>query len=201
MEIRRRKNCPVDCCGIQVNLLKICVIEETMDLEEMMLPSLNPSHPRPNFDWNQSSAHVKSFKITIRTLQLDHSEKWWSFASWTVGFLMILVIPILRLIFLKPADDKSNHQLVFQPIVVVVGILISGVSFIFLSQSMRKYGIQGILHLDIAAEETAQIREEYNKIIQRGAIQLAKLFFLLLFYMYFRNAGFTLISHLHLCPI
>lgn len=183
MEIRRRKNCPVDCCGIQVNLLKICVIqldmaiEEIMDLEEMLLPSLNPSRPRPNFDWNQSSAHVKSFKITIRTLQLDHSEKWWSFASWTVGLLMILVIPILRLIFLKPADNKSNHQLVFQPIVVVVGILISGVSFIFLSQSMRKYGIQGILHLDIAAEEITQIREEYNKIIQRGAKQLAKLFF------------------------
>ena len=31
---------------------------------------------------------------------------------------------------------------------------------------MRKYGIQGILHLDIAAEETTQIREECNKIIQ-----------------------------------
>lgn len=116
MEIRRRKNCPVDCCGIQVNLLKICVIqldmaiEEIMDLEEMLLPSLNPSRPRPNFDWNQSSAHVKSFKITIRTLQLDHSEKWWSFASWTVGLLMILVIPILRLIFFKTCRQQIESS-------------------------------------------------------------------------------------------
>ncbi|GLJ20392.1 hypothetical protein SUGI_0370480 [Cryptomeria japonica] len=129
-----------------------------------------------DFRWNPSSLHVKSFKRTIRTLQLDHSHKWWSLVSWIVGFVMILVIPILRLIYVKPADSKARHQLVFQPVVVVVGILISAISFIFLSQSMRKYGIQGILFLDIAADERSDIREEYNKIIQRGATQLAKLF-------------------------
>eukprot|EP01018_Ginkgo_biloba_P008123 Gb_34435 [translate_table: standard] len=60
--------------------------------------------------WIPSSLHVKSFKRTIRTLQLDHSQKWWGFISWIVGFFMILVIPILRLIFVKPADDESDHQ-------------------------------------------------------------------------------------------
>ncbi|KAH9319218.1 hypothetical protein KI387_020987, partial [Taxus chinensis] len=160
-------------------------IEERKDLEELLLESQhnangqhlwNPSRPSSDFNWNPSSLHVKSFKRTIRTLQLDHSQKWWSLVSWIVGCVMILVIPILRLIYVKPADSTVSHQLVFQPIVVVVGTLISAISFIFLSQSMRKYGIQGILFLDIAAEETTHIREEYNKIIQSGASQLAKLF-------------------------
>ncbi|XP_057869405.1 uncharacterized protein LOC131076297 isoform X2 [Cryptomeria japonica] len=160
-------------------------IEEKKDTEQLLLESQtnvkgeyvwNPSRPSSDFDWNPSSLHVKSFKRTIRTLQLDHSHKWWSLVSWIVGFVMILVIPILRLIYVKPADSKARHQLVFQPVVVVVGILISAISFIFLSQSMRKYGIQGILFLDIAADERSDIREEYNKIIQRGATQLAKLF-------------------------
>uniref|UniRef100_A0A0D6R3C0 Uncharacterized protein n=1 Tax=Araucaria cunninghamii TaxID=56994 RepID=A0A0D6R3C0_ARACU len=147
------------------------------DLEELLIENQsNPKNDRLPVSWNPSSMHVKSFKRTIRTLQLDHSQKWWGLVSWIVGFVMILVIPILRLIYVKAGDNKSNHQLVFQPIVVVTGILISAISFIFLSLSMRKYGVQGILFLDMAEEEPTDIREEYNKIIQRGATQLAKLF-------------------------
>uniref|UniRef100_A0A0D6R1T1 Uncharacterized protein n=1 Tax=Araucaria cunninghamii TaxID=56994 RepID=A0A0D6R1T1_ARACU len=137
------------------------------DLEELLIENQsNPKNDRLPVSWNPSSMHVKSFKRTIRTLQLDHSQKWWGLVSWIVGFVMILVIPILRLIYVKAGDNKSNHQLVFQPIVVVTGILISAISFIFLSLSMRKYGVQGILFLDMAEEEPTDIREEYNKIIQ-----------------------------------
>ncbi|XP_057838388.1 uncharacterized protein LOC131048456 isoform X1 [Cryptomeria japonica] len=187
-------------------------IEQRKDLEDLLVQcfeshsegNCSSSHKPSEFDWNPS-LHVKNVTRTIRTLQLDHSQRFWSLVSWIVGFMMILVIPILRLIYVKPADNEASHQisegkhqrtrveqqdkgdieptstvpviqLVFQPFVVVIGILISSVSFIFFSQSTRKYGIQGILYLDMAAEETVYIREEYNKFIQRGATKLLKLF-------------------------
>eukprot|EP00252_Welwitschia_mirabilis_P028089 TRINITY_DN9976_c0_g1_i1.p1 TRINITY_DN9976_c0_g1~~TRINITY_DN9976_c0_g1_i1.p1 ORF type:complete len:413 (-),score=35.19 TRINITY_DN9976_c0_g1_i1:201-1439(-) len=145
------------------------VIDERRDVEQAQ--ALLRS--RPDFDWH--AEHVKIFKRTIRALQLDHSQFAWRSVSWIVGLFLIVVIPVLRLLYVNPADDEYDHQLVFQPITVVVAMLISGISFIFLSQSMRTHGVSKIIFLDTIEEEAAQIKEEYSKIVRNGALKLSKL--------------------------
>ena len=57
-------------------------------------------------------------------------------------------------------------QLIFQPFVVVVGTAVSFVSFLFLSQAIRKHGLRGVLFLDAAEEEVTELQEDYDAIIE-----------------------------------
>eukprot|EP00249_Psilotum_nudum_P015082 c25157_g1_i2 orf=278-1261(+) len=124
----------------------------------------------------QPLLHVRSFKRTIRALQLDHSQAAWSCVSWTVGLLLLVVIPVLRLCFVVPDGENPKHKLVFQQLVVLIGFAISSVSFLFLNQAIRRHGFRGILFLDAAEEEAVEVRKEYHSVIELCWIQLAKLF-------------------------
>ncbi|KAJ7549592.1 hypothetical protein O6H91_07G059400 [Diphasiastrum complanatum] len=123
-----------------------------------------------------SSMRVNSFRTTIRSLQLDHSQSFWSLLSWFVGLTLLMVVPTFRLLYVKATDDKPQHQLVFQPLVVSVGVWTSIVSFLFLRHAIRQHGLRGVLFLDSIAEEAVEVRKDYDIAIEQGATLLAKIF-------------------------
>ena len=49
---------------------------------------------------------------------------------------------------------------------MVVGTAVSIVSFLFLSQAIRKHGLRGVLFLDAAEEEVTELQEDYDAIIE-----------------------------------
>ncbi|MCO5607636.1 hypothetical protein L7F22_061834 [Adiantum nelumboides] len=119
---------------------------------------------------------LQSFQRTVKVLQLDHSHYKTSLLSWVIGVILVVGVPILRLCFVKEASNDSKYELVFQPFTVVVGSALSTISFVFLTQAIRKYGIRGVLFLDAAEEEVMEIQEEYDTIIEQCRMLLAKLF-------------------------
>lgn len=123
-----------------------------------------------------STLRVQSFRRTVQALQLDHSQYRTSLLSWILGLLLLVIVPVLRLCYVKAASGNSQHELVFQPLVVVVGIALSMVSFLFLSQAIRRHGLRGVLFLDAAEEEVMEVQEEYDAIIEQCRMLLAKLF-------------------------
>lgn len=120
---------------------------------------------------------LRSFQRTVQVLQLDHSRYKTSMVSWVIGLLLVVAVPILRLKFVKAAaSDDSKYELVFQPISVLVEITLSTISFVFLTQAIRKYGLRGVLFLDAAEEEVVEVQEEYHAIIEQCRMVLVKLF-------------------------
>lgn len=49
---------------------------------------------------------------------------------------------------------------------MVVGIALSMVSFLFLTQAIRRHGLRGVLFLDAAEEEVMEVQDDYNAIIE-----------------------------------
>ncbi|KAL2612961.1 hypothetical protein R1flu_024653 [Riccia fluitans] len=119
---------------------------------------------------------LQSVRKTFRTLQLDHSQSSWGFVSYLVGFFMLIVVPICKVLFVKSSSDDPRRQLVFQPVVIIIGVSRSLVSFVFLSHAIRKHGLRGVLFLDSVAAEVAQVRKDYDTVIELGSTMLVKLF-------------------------
>ncbi|CAM6089907.1 unnamed protein product [Calypogeia fissa] len=123
-----------------------------------------------------SLVRFQSVQNTARILQLDHTQSSWSILSYVVAFLLLIVVPIFKLVFVKADTEMRNDQLVFQPVVIIVGVSRSVVSFVFLAYAIRIHGLNGILFLDSVAEEVAQVRKDYDTVVELGSTLLIKLF-------------------------
>lgn len=153
----------------------------------LKINSFRPATNGIRHDPSYPGLRVPSFRWTVRALQLDHSDHLSSTLSWLVASILLVVVPVLRLCFVKAVLGDSEHELVFQPLVVVVGMAQSAISFLFLSQTIRTHGLRGVLFIDAAEEEAMEVQNEYNAIIERDSMQLAKLFApALLFYIIYR---------------
>ncbi|GBG60710.1 hypothetical protein CBR_g12448 [Chara braunii] len=112
---------------------------------------------------HRSSVH--QIRTGLRILHLDDSRISWAFLSWTVGLLMIVVIPSLRFIFVHPLDDKdpSTSPLPFRLVIFILEFLLSAVSFVCFHRMLRKHGLQGVLFLDAVHDEPYELRQAYEK--------------------------------------
>ncbi|KAL3680072.1 hypothetical protein R1sor_023028 [Riccia sorocarpa] len=119
---------------------------------------------------------LQSVQKTVRTLQLDHTASSWGLVSYVVGFLLLVFVPVCKVLFVKSSSDERSRQLVFQPVVIIIGVSRSMVSFVFLSHAIRKHGLRGVLFLDSVAAEVAQVRKDYDTVIELGSRMLVKLF-------------------------
>lgn len=143
-------------------------LKPTWDAMERGPSTREPSPP--------SLIRLRSVQKTVRTLQLDHTASSWGFVSYIVGLLLLVVVPVCKVLFVKSQSDLPKRQLVFQPVVIVIGVSRSLVSFVFLSYAIRKHGLRGVLFLDSVAAEVAQVRKDYDTVIEFGSTMLVKLF-------------------------
>ncbi|GBG60714.1 hypothetical protein CBR_g12452 [Chara braunii] len=125
----------------------------------------------------QHGSSVHHIRTGLRILHLDHSRSSWGCLSWTVGLLMIVVIPFLRFAFVHPLDDEdpATSPLPFRSVVFILEFFPSAISFVCFHHMLRTHGLRGVLFLDAVHDEPYEIRQAYERSLRSVMRLLFKL--------------------------
>ncbi|CAI7815528.1 unnamed protein product [Closterium sp. NIES-53] len=117
-------------------------------------------------------AQVRRFRSTLRFLGLDTSSRRWAVLTWGTGVALLLVVPCGLYAYVQPADDRPQHQLPFQLLVLLLHNSLGVVAFLFLRAALRTHGLHAVLFLDSAAQEDEALQAQYLHALQQNRSML-----------------------------
>ncbi|KAG8365109.1 hypothetical protein BUALT_Bualt18G0070100 [Buddleja alternifolia] len=111
---------------------------------------------------------LHGFRTWLKWLCVDQSNAWTACLSWFVFVWLAIVVPALSHFVLACADCDSLHN---RPYDAVAQLSLSGVaalSFICLSDFIRKYGLRRFLFFDKLCNESEIVRKGYTEQFNRS---------------------------------
>ncbi|CDP13788.1 unnamed protein product [Coffea canephora] len=99
---------------------------------------------------------------------VDQSDWWTAFLSWSVFVVLAVVVPCLSHFFLACSDCDSRHSRPYDTIVQLSLSTLAALSFICLSQFVRKYGLRRFLFFDRLCDDSETVRKGYTVQLNRS---------------------------------
>nr|XP_027064308.1 uncharacterized protein LOC113690548 isoform X1 [Coffea arabica] len=111
---------------------------------------------------------LKSFRTWLKWMCVDQSDWWTAFLSWSVFVVLAVVVPCLSHFFLACSDCDSRHSRPYDTIVQLSLSTLAALSFICLSQFVRKYGLRRFLFFDRLCDDSETVRKGYTVQLNRS---------------------------------
>lgn len=99
---------------------------------------------------------------------VDQSNVWTALLSWSVFVVLAIVVPCLSHFFLACSDCDSRHSRPYDTIVQLSLSTIASLSFVCLSQFVRKFGLRRFLFFDRLCDESETVRKGYTGQLNRS---------------------------------
>ncbi|XP_071695899.1 uncharacterized protein [Rutidosis leptorrhynchoides] len=112
----------------------------------------------------KSSAYdeLHSFRSWLRWMCVDQSTTYTFCLSWLVFIVFAIVIPILSHFYLACSGCDNRHERPYYTLVQLSLTSIATLSFIYLSQFVRFYGLRRFLFFDKLCNESETVRRGYT---------------------------------------
>lgn len=126
-----------------------------------------PLPRKPSYTRCLSHAHdeLKSFRSCLRWMCVDHSDSWHMTISWSVFLLLSLVVPVASHCFISYSEAS---RLVYDLVVQLSLTAASTLSYVCLSNFVRRYGLRRFLFLDKLVGESERVRLNYSVQLNRS---------------------------------
>lgn len=112
---------------------------------------------------SRAGDELQSFRSCLRWLCVDQSNSCRAFISWTVFFVLAIVVPALSHFVLSCPNCDKGHRRPYDKTVQLSLTVIAALSFICLSAFVRRYGLRRFLFLDKLREESEEVRSGYTE--------------------------------------
>ncbi|EYU33671.1 hypothetical protein ABFS82_08G172600 [Erythranthe guttata] len=129
---------------------------------------------RRAFSRSQSHAHdeLRGFRRWLKCLCVDQSDRRTACLSWLVFFVLTVVVPaVSHFVFACGGRGDDCDSLHSRPYDAVAQLSLSGIaalSFICLSEFVRKFGLRRFLFFDKLCDESETVRKGYTKQFNRS---------------------------------
>ncbi|XP_022981472.1 uncharacterized protein LOC111480583 [Cucurbita maxima] len=122
--------------------------------------------------FNRSASHAQdelhSFRSYLRWMCVDQSDIWSAGLSWSVFFLFAIVVPATSHFHLACSSCDSHHARPFDRVVQLSLSSVATVSFLCLSNFIRRYGLRRFLFFDRLCDESETVRRGYTNKFNRS---------------------------------
>jgi len=129
---------------------------------------LLPETTRPSAIINKQQPEFPASRFTFMSLVLwfDQSNFGTALLSWSVFFLLVVIVPLISHFLLVCSDCDFHHRRPYDVIVQLSLSIFAGISFVSLSIWSRKFGMRRFLFLDKLWDVSDKVRIEYEAEIQ-----------------------------------
>lgn len=128
---------------------------------------LLPETTRPSAIINKQPEFPASrFTFMSLVLWFDQSNRGTALLSWSVFFLLVVIVPIISHFLLVCSDCDFHHRRPYDAVVQLSLSIFGGISFVSLSIWSRKFGMRRFLFLDKLWDASDKVRIEYEAEIQ-----------------------------------
>jgi hypothetical protein len=137
---------------------------------EYLIPETRPSaihNKHPEFPFPASR-----FSFMSVVLWFDQSNRWTALLSWSVFFLLVVIVPMISHFLLVCSDCDFHHRRPYDAVVQLSLSIFAGISFVSLSIWSRKFGMRRFLFLDKLWDASDKVRIGYEAEIQRSLKRL-----------------------------
>ncbi|KAL5729793.1 hypothetical protein ACHQM5_002693 [Ranunculus cassubicifolius] len=114
-----------------------------------------------------------SFRTCLQWMCVDQSNPWRASLSWSLFFLLTILVPMLSHFGLACAECDANLHRPYDTVLQLSLTIIATVSFLSLSKFVRKYGLRRFLNLDKLCYESEKVRLGYTAQLNRSLKLLA----------------------------
>ncbi|VVB12106.1 unnamed protein product [Arabis nemorensis] len=123
---------------------------------------------------NKSPPEFPSSRFTFMSLVLwfDQSNRTTALLSWSVFFLLVVIVPMISHFLLVCSDCDFHHRRPYDAVVQLSLSIFAGISFVSLSIWSRKFGMRRFLFLDKLWDASDKVRIGYEAEIQRSLKRL-----------------------------
>ncbi|XP_068641837.1 uncharacterized protein [Aristolochia californica] len=111
---------------------------------------------------------LRSFRSCLRYLCVDQSTTCTSIISWTIFVLLTFAVPLVSHFVLACPECNSAHKRPYDAVVQISLTVIATLSFLCLSNFVRKYGLRRFLFLDKLCGESEKVRQGYMAQLNRS---------------------------------
>ncbi|KMT12808.1 hypothetical protein BVRB_4g089010 [Beta vulgaris subsp. vulgaris] len=125
---------------------------------------------RKSFNRLLSHAHdeLHSFRSYLRWMCVDQSNIYTAFLSWFVFLVFAIVVPAFSHFYLACPTCDAKHDRPYDTLVQLSLSSIATLSFVCISQFVRKYGLRRFLFLDKLVDESDSVRHHYTTELNRS---------------------------------
>lgn len=120
---------------------------------------------------------LHSFRSFLRWLCVDQSNLWTSILSWSIFVLFAILVPAISHFMLACETCDSKHKRPYNGVVQLSLSCVSTLSFLCLSNFVRKYGLRRFLFFDKLWHDSETVRMGYTKQLNVTSLFLSFLFF------------------------
>lgn len=106
---------------------------------------------------------LQSFRSYLRWMCVDQSNVWRTCLSWSMFILFAIVVPAISHFMLACASCDSKHERPYDGVVQLSLSSVATLSFICLSNFVRKYGLRRFLFFDKLWDESETVRKGYTE--------------------------------------
>ncbi|KAL1211053.1 hypothetical protein V5N11_018462 [Cardamine amara subsp. amara] len=131
------------------------------------------SKSRPDPIHKPSESPASKFSFPRLLLLFDQSNRVKTLLSWSVFFLLAVIVPMISHFVLICADCDFKHRRPYDALVQLSLSIFAGISFVSLSDWSKKYGIRKFLFFDKLKDVSEKVRIGYEAEIQRSMKLLA----------------------------
>ncbi|CAA7019665.1 unnamed protein product [Microthlaspi erraticum] len=136
-------------------------------MEESSPKRPDPIHKPPESE-SESQSPATKFSFPKLLLWFDQSNRVKTILSWSVFFLLAVIVPMISHFVLICSDCDFKHRRPYDALVQSSLSIFAGISFVSLSDWSKRYGIRKFLFLDKLKDVSENIRLEYESEIQRS---------------------------------
>ncbi|KAL3643322.1 hypothetical protein CASFOL_014137 [Castilleja foliolosa] len=136
------------------------------EVSQISLPqktSISPQNP-----FGVADFELKSHSSALTWVFLDYSSLWRGGLSWSVFFLLNILVPLVSHFVFSCSDCDPDHQRPYDAIVQLSLSLFAALSFVSISSFARTYGLLRFLFLDKLCDESEKVRQGYTQQIHRS---------------------------------
>lgn len=147
------------------NYLKIPKLPSNPIMEESSNQSLISS-TRPDPIHKLPESPVTKFSFPRLLLWFDQSSRIKTLLSWSIFFLLAVIVPMISHFVLICADCDFKHRRPYDGLVQLSLSIFAGISFVSLSDWSKKFGIRRFLFFDKLKDVSDKVRIGYEAEIQ-----------------------------------
>lgn len=106
---------------------------------------------------------LQSFRSYLRWMCVDQSNVWTASLSWSMFILFAIVVPAFSHFVLACASCDSKHERPYDTVVQLSLSSVATLSFVCLSNFVRKYGLRRFLFFDKLWDDSETVRQGYTE--------------------------------------
>ncbi|KAJ4981312.1 hypothetical protein NE237_032149 [Protea cynaroides] len=109
-----------------------------------------------------------NFRSCLQWMCVDQSNIWRACLSWSLFLLLAIVVPLVSHFVLACPNCDARHHRPYDSVVQVSLTVVASLSFVCLSNFVRKYGLRRFLFLDKLCEESDKVGLGYTEQLNRS---------------------------------